>query len=69
MADLRRACSVLLDEAERRFGDQADLAEVPVGLYWSVDLAAIFDMSKAPTQLDCGQVSGGTAASMYLFAR
>ncbi|MFI0967563.1 hypothetical protein ACH4S8_40210 [Streptomyces sp. NPDC021080] len=28
MADLRRACSVLLDETERRFGDEVDLAGV-----------------------------------------
>lgn len=58
MADLRRACSVLVDEAERRFGDEVVLSEVPVDYYWSVDLAAAFDMSQAPAaQLGCGQVS------------
>ncbi|WP_328673248.1 hypothetical protein [Streptomyces sp. NBC_00328] len=58
MADLRRACSVLLDEAERRFGHEVDLSELPVDYYWSLDLAAAFDMSQTPTaQLDCGQVS------------
>nr|WP_308313106.1 hypothetical protein [Streptomyces sp. ISL-1] len=70
MADLRRACSVLLDEAERRFGDQVDLTEVPVDLYWNVDLAAAFDMSKVPAaQLDCGQVSDDVAEIVALVRR
>ncbi|MEU4495474.1 hypothetical protein AB0F96_18975 [Streptomyces sp. NPDC023998] len=70
MADLRRACSVLLDEAERRFGDQVDLTEVPVDLYWSVDLAAAFDMSRAPAaQLGCGQVSDDVAEIVALVQR
>ncbi|MER5891802.1 hypothetical protein [Streptomyces sp. NPDC001876] len=58
MADLRRACSVLLDEAERRFGHEVDLSKLPVDYYWSLDLASAFDLTKTPTaELDCGQVS------------
>ena len=70
MSDLRRACSVLLDEAERRFGDEVDLSEVPVDYYWSVDLAAAFDMSHAPAaQLGCGQVSDDVAEIAALVRR
>ncbi|MFE1286836.1 hypothetical protein [Streptomyces sp. NPDC058751] len=70
MADLRRACSVLLDETERRFGDEVDLSELPVDYYWSLDLAAAFDMSQTPTaQLDCGQVSDDVAEIAALVRR
>lgn len=55
MADLRRACSVLLDEAERRFGDEVNLSELPVDYYWTLDLAAAFDMSQTPAEFGCGQ--------------
>ncbi|MFF4541163.1 hypothetical protein [Streptomyces aureus] len=70
MANLRRACSVLLDEAERRFGDEVDLSELPVDYYWTLDLAAAFDMSRTPTvQLDCGQVSDDVAEIAALVRR
>ena len=58
LADLRRVCSLLLDEVERRRGDQIDMADVPVDYYWNVDLAAAFDMTQTPEgHLDCGQSS------------
>ncbi|MEU9136266.1 hypothetical protein AB0D33_09910 [Streptomyces sp. NPDC048404] len=69
LADLRRACSVLLDEAERRFGDEVDLSESPVDHYWSLDLAAAFDMSETPAQLGCGQVRDDVAEIAALVRR
>ncbi|WP_406360748.1 hypothetical protein OID55_17560 [Streptomyces sp. NBC_00715] len=68
MADLRRACSVLLDEAERRFGDEVNLSELPVDYYWTLDLAAAFDMSQTPAEFGCGQV-GDDAAEIGALAR
>ncbi|MCX4915319.1 hypothetical protein [Streptomyces sp. NBC_00687] len=68
MADLRRACSVLLDEAERRFGDELNLSELPVDYYWTLDLAAAFDMSQTPAQLGCGQ-AGDDAAEIGALVR
>jgi hypothetical protein len=58
LADIRRVCSLLLNEVERRRGDQIDMGDVPVDYYWNVDLAAAFDMTQTPEgQLDCGQSS------------
>lgn len=58
LADLRRVCSLLLDEVERQRGDQIEMAHVPVDYYWNVDLAAAFDMTQTPEgHLDCGQSS------------
>lgn len=62
IADLRLACSMLLDAAEARFGSQVSLAELGVDYYWNVDLRAAFDMAGPPEQhIDCGQVSDDLA--------
>jgi hypothetical protein len=58
IADLRQVCSMLLDQVERQFGDQIDLADVPVDYYWNLNLAAAFDMTQEPepeAHVDCGQ--------------
>ena len=69
VADLRRACSLLLDEVERRQGDQIDMADVPVDYYWNVNLAAAFDMTQTPeAHLDCGQ-SGDDVGEVSELAR
>jgi hypothetical protein len=58
LTDLRRVCSLLLDEVERCQGGQIDMADVPVDYYWNVGLAAAFDMTQGPeAHLDCGQIS------------
>src|SRR5262245_43649607 len=58
LADLRRTCSLLLDEVQRRFGDQINLGDMPIDYYWNVDLAAAFDIHQGPeAHLDCGQSS------------
>ncbi|BDH06826.1 hypothetical protein [Streptomyces seoulensis] len=70
MADLRRACSVLLDETERRFGVEVDLSRVSADYYWSLDPATAFDMSETPTApLGCGQVSDDVAEIAALVRR
>lgn len=57
VGDLRRACSLLLDEAERRFGAEIDLHEISVDLYWNIDLRAALEMVNNPQEhLDCGQI-------------
>ncbi|MER5597714.1 hypothetical protein [Streptomyces sp. NPDC002265] len=70
MADLRRACSVLLDETERRFGLEVDLSRVSTDYYWTLDLATAFDMSETPAApLGCGQVSDDVAEIAALVRR
>jgi hypothetical protein len=56
LADLRRVCSLLLDEVECQYGDQIDLADVPADYYWNMELAAAFGMTQTPeAHIDCGQ--------------
>ena len=56
VADLRRVCSLLLDEVERQYGDQLDMADVPADYYWNMNLAAAFGMTQTPEDhIDCGQ--------------
>jgi hypothetical protein len=56
LADLRRVCSLLLDEVERQHGDQLDMADVPADYYWNMNLAAAFGMTQTPEDhIDCGQ--------------
>ena len=70
ISDLRRACSMLLDEAERRFGRQVDLADLAVDYYWNVPLAAAFDVAQPPEAvIDCGQVSDDAAEIAHLVHR
>jgi hypothetical protein len=70
MADLRRACLVLLDVAEERFGGQVGLSELGVDYYWNLDLRAAFDMAGQPEQhVDCGQVSDDLAELTGLLRR
>ena len=60
VADLRRACEVLLDEVERRFGDQIQLSALDAvkDHYWDLDLAAAYGMVKQPeAHLTAGQTS------------
>lgn len=56
VAEVRRACLLLLDQVERRFGGRIDLTKLSVDYYWTIDLAAAFDMGTAPdAPVDCGQ--------------
>jgi hypothetical protein len=58
LTDVRRVCSLLLDEVERRWGDQIEMADMPFDHYWNVDLSAAYDMTQtAEAYLDCGQSS------------
>lgn len=63
VADLRRACVLLLDEVEQRFGEQVALADVPVDYYWNLPLSAAFGMGRVPQEddLDCGTGSDDVA--------
>ncbi|HEX5540643.1 MAG TPA: hypothetical protein VFX60_03635 [Micromonospora sp.] len=63
IADLRRACALLLDEAERQHGAEFDLADAGHDYYWNVGLAAAFAMDRppSPSVLDCGQTSDDAA--------
>lgn len=63
IADLRRACALLLDEAERRHGAEFNLADAGHDYYWNVSLTAAFaiDQSPEPSDLDCGQTSDDAA--------
>ena len=70
MADLRRACLMLLDVAEQQFGGQVSLSELGVDYYWNLDLHAAFDMAGQPGQhVDCGQVSDDLAELTSLLRR
>jgi hypothetical protein len=62
LADLRRVCSLLLDEVERRYGDQIDMADGPADYYWNMNLAAAFGMTQTPEDhIDCGQSTDDVA--------
>ena len=68
--DLRRACSLLLDAAQHRLGDEINLTERGVDLYWNVDIRAAYDMVQAPEQhLDCGQATDDLAEIKRLLER
>jgi hypothetical protein len=70
MADLRRACLMLLDVAEQQFGSQVSLSELGVDYYWNLDVHAAFDMAGQPGQhVDCGQVSDDLAELTGLLRR
>ncbi len=70
IADLRRACSVLLDAAERQFGDQVPLSQLDVDFYWNVDLRAAFDMADQPEgDVDCGQLTDDLAEVLGMLRR
>ncbi|MFG1884445.1 hypothetical protein, partial [Micromonospora sp. NPDC049102] len=62
IADLRRACSMLLDAAESRFGPEIQLSQLDVDHYWNMDLGAAFRMVQQPElEIDCGQSSDDVA--------
>jgi len=70
VGDLRRACSVLLDAVEDRFGGQISLSEPGVDYYWNVDLRAAFDMVNQPEQhIDSGQSSDDLAELTDMLSR
>ncbi|WP_430501546.1 hypothetical protein ACQRWP_08255 [Micromonospora trifolii] len=70
IADLRRACSMLLDAAESRFGPQIQLSQLSVDYYWNVDLRAAFAMVPRPElEIDCGQSSDDLAELSSLLQR
>jgi hypothetical protein len=60
--DLRRACSLLLKAAQNKLGNEINLTDRSVDLYWNVDIRAAYDMVQAPEQhLDCGQATDDLA--------
>jgi hypothetical protein len=62
ISELREACRVLLDEAERRHGAEFNLLDAGHDYYWHLDLTAAFDLTESPEQhVDCGQVSDDAA--------
>ncbi|NIL58055.1 hypothetical protein [Salinispora arenicola] len=70
IADLRRACSMLLDAAESRFGPQIQPLQLGVDYYWNVDLRAAFAMVPRPElEIDCGQSSDDLAELSSLLQR
>jgi hypothetical protein len=70
VADLRRACSVLLGAVECRFGKQINLSEQGVDHYWEIDLRAAYDMVEQPElQIDCGQATDDLAELASLLKR
>src|SRR5215469_15239764 len=70
IADLRQACSRLLDAVEHRFGDRLSLSERHVDYYWNVDLRAAFDMAQQPEQhIDCGQTTDDLAELIGMLRR
>lgn len=55
LSDLRKACSLLFDEVERRFGPEIDLQ---VDHYWEIDLRAAYELADDPAgEIVAGQVS------------
>ncbi|PWU60758.1 hypothetical protein DLE60_09420 [Micromonospora globispora] len=55
VADLRQACSLLLDEVERKFGGEVSLSAVGIDHYWNMDLRAAYGMTDQPeAHIDCG---------------
>ncbi|MGV9214955.1 hypothetical protein ACTFTM_24090 [Micromonospora sp. RB23] len=70
IADLRRACSMLLDAAESRFGPEIQLSQLDVDYYWNMDLGAAFRMVQQPgSEIDCGQSSDDVAELTSLLQR
>ncbi|WP_433535032.1 hypothetical protein ACQPZK_23355 [Micromonospora sp. CA-249363] len=70
IADLRRACSMLLDAAESRFGPEIQLSQLGVDHYWDMDLGAAFGMVQRPElEIDCGQSSDEVAELTSLLQR
>ncbi|MEV4384497.1 hypothetical protein AB0J68_02015 [Micromonospora sp. NPDC049580] len=70
IADLRRACALLLDAAESRFGPQIQLSHLDVDYYWNVALSAAFGMVQRPElEIDCGQSSDDLAELTSLLQR
>jgi hypothetical protein len=66
VAELRTAISLLLDEAERRFGATIDLG---ADHYWDIDAAAAFNLYANPTEgITAGQLTDDIA-SMRQFIR
>ncbi|MGC4855332.1 hypothetical protein ACLQ24_18560 [Micromonospora sp. DT4] len=70
IVDLRRACSMLLDAAESRFGPEIQLSQLDVDYYWNMDLGAAFRMVQQPElEIDCGQSSDDVAELTSLLRR
>ncbi|MEU5784125.1 hypothetical protein [Micromonospora lupini] len=70
IADLRRACSMLLDAAESRFGPDIPLSQLGVDHYWNIDLRAAFEMTPQPElAIDCGQSSDDLAELVGIVQR
>lgn len=70
IADLRRACSMLLDVAESRFGARIPLSQLDVDYYWNVDLSSAFGMVQRPeSAIGCGQSSDDLAELRGLLQR
>ncbi|MER5620952.1 hypothetical protein ABT061_07885 [Streptosporangium sp. NPDC002544] len=70
LADLRRACALLLDAVERQYGEHVELESLAVDYYWDLSLAAAFDMSNDPAaEIGVGQVSDDLDEIHALLAR
>ncbi|MGC4878789.1 hypothetical protein ACLQ26_21335 [Micromonospora sp. DT43] len=70
IADLRRACSMLLDAAESRFGPHIPLSQFRVDHYWNIDLRAAFEMTpQLELAIDCGQSSDDLAELIGIVQR
>ncbi|MGC5290767.1 hypothetical protein [Micromonospora sp. DT231] len=70
IADVRRACAMLLDAAESRYGPEIQLSQLDVDYYWNVDLRAAYTMAAQPElAIDCGQSSDDLAELSGLLQR
>src|SRR5580700_11261396 len=45
---LRQACTLLLDQVENKYGPELQIANLPIGLYWEIDLRTSFTMTDSP---------------------
>ncbi|WP_326646266.1 hypothetical protein OG884_16665 [Streptosporangium sp. NBC_01755] len=70
LADLRRACALLLDAAEKHHGEHVELESIAADHYWDLPFAGAFDMSSDPaTDIGVGQVSDDLDEIHALLAR